>query len=212
MECHNFHKHGQTTLPYYLIAVHCLFLVLKMPQATVKLIWSVAACNFCPRSDVRTCQIKPGKLLSKLSSALDLDESLLNHSEGICTCCLADIDMIIRSIAIRGAMKDYFMDMVQNMQRGYNSFEKNQYFNGHDRKSLTSPMEERVDDQMSYAASSHVAVETKTAPLPPTLVARPPFPSDSSIPDQPDTTIEIPTTSPTSTAATINNKKFVPFD
>ena len=169
-----------------------------MPQAAVKLIWSMAACNFCPRSDVRTCQIKPGKLLSKLSSALELDESLLDHSEGICTCCLADIDMIIRSVAIRGAMKDYFMDMLQNVQRGY--------YNGHQRKHLASPTEERIDDQITYSVGTQQDLESRPAPPPPTLLARPPFPSDCSASDQPDVSTEPIPTSPIPPPTTTSKK------
>ena len=80
---------------------------------------------------MRTCQIKPGKLLSKLSMALEMDISALDDSEGICTCCLADIDMIIRAVAIRGAMKDYYMDFIQNSRRFNGDMEANSYSNGH---------------------------------------------------------------------------------
>ena len=85
-----------------------------MPQSSIKLIWSLSSCNFCPRNGIRTCQIKPGKLIPKLAAALCLDESVLESSEGICTCCLADIDMIIRAVAIRGAMKDHFLQTTES--------------------------------------------------------------------------------------------------
>ena len=160
-----------------------------MPPATVKLIWSMAACNFCPRSDVRTCQIKPGKLLSKLSSALELDESVLDSSEGICTCCLADIDMIIRSLAIRAAMKDYYIDLVQNMNRGDNSTNQSQYYNGHDKKSLISSPAS-VEDHVNFPLACQESA-TQSAPPPPSLLARPPFSSDCTVIDKSDTSADI---------------------
>lgn len=181
-----------------------------MPPATVKLIWSIAACNFCPRSDVRTCQIKPGKLLSKLSSALELDESLLDHSEGICTCCLADIDMIIRAVAIRSAMKDYFMDLMQNIQRGYNSDTKGQFINGQG-KLLTSPTtaDERGDSQMSFYMNAHQDLEPKSALPPLALMARAPFSADGAVGELSKPLTEIVPESPGPVLAPTPTKKFV---
>ena len=147
-----------------------------MPPSTVKLIWSVSACNFCPRTGVRTCQIKPGKLLSKLSMALEMDVSALDDSEGICTCCLADIDMIIRAVAIRGAMKDYYMDFIQNSRRFNGDMEANSYSNGHFMDSNHMLQNSMIDYE-----SGGVSEQLQLHPPPPLLVARP-QPSRESVP------------------------------
>jgi len=75
------------------------------------MIWSTSACYFCPRTDVRTCQLKTN-LISKIETALEVDASDLLKAQSICTCCFADIDMIIRAVSIRGAMKQYFLDYI----------------------------------------------------------------------------------------------------
>lgn len=152
-----------------------------MPQTAVKLIWAMSACNFCPRSDVRTCQVKPGKLLSKLSTALQLEESSLGSCAGICTCCLADIDMIIRAVAIRGAMKDYFMDMRQSIQRGFNpTVEDNSYFNGHYQSKPVPKVEDGNSDNQANL-SINVPEENEGTPAPPlpALIAKPSFMKNS---------------------------------
>lgn len=190
-----------------------------MPPSTVKLIWSISACNFCPRTGVRTCQIKPGKLLSKLALALEVDISTLDESEGICTCCLADVDMIIRAVAIRGAMKDYYLDFIQSSRRYNNDLESSRYPNGHymdQSHIMQNNMGPSMIDLMEYE-SRGIDMPENIHPPPPLLIARPqpnkesipvvpqppPLPAQTKSQSSPEQTSETSIATPT--------KKFVPI-
>lgn len=162
-----------------------------MPQASIKLIWSLSSCNFCPRREVRTCQVKPGKLLPKLAAALDLDESILSKSEGICTCCLNDVDMIIRAIGIRGAMKDNFINLINESAVAHENKQQAAVYERQDRSvdgaAFTFPSYARYTESATQPAPppAHQQIPTslkKTTPdvvvlsptlVPPTLMVRP---------------------------------------
>lgn len=111
--------------------------------------------------------------------ALEIDLATLDNSEGICTCCLADVDMIIRAVAIRGAMKDYYTDFIQSSRHRYNNntLEPGHYTNGHyvdvmGHNDIRGPM---MENNLDYENRENRAADLQDHghPPPPLLVARP---------------------------------------
>lgn len=184
-----------------------------MPSTSLKLAWSMSPCTFCPRStsDVRTCKIKSSELTSKISSALDMNESDLTNSKskGICTCCLADVDTMLRMTAIKGAMKIYFYEDIKRdtpNQLHTSANAANNFSSNHQKRSYSTS--EGVSERSNCSSTNQQNMKMDLqqllvpTPLPPNLTARPPFPMeressryiDISPPTGPNQRITTPTT------------------